>query len=186
MGPRALPFGSPLENQLGPSFAHLHSGPPAARSRAFPAPSRAKTDAQLTLETTELARGGKGAVCPDVRIRLVEPVRFRFRTLPNARRVPPARPARNSGLILHSALRRPTRWAARCVSAAVLGCTLTWASSSLADEDRTEAARQQYRRALEAKHEKNYEEARELLLELWEQAHTYDVAGTLGEVEHKL
>src|SRR5690606_23929000 len=82
--------------------------------------------------------------------------------------------------------RRPTRWAARCVSAAVLGCTLTWASSSLADEDRTEAARQQYRRALEAKHEKNYEEARELLLELWEQAHTYDVAGTLGEVEHKL
>src|SRR5690606_41707956 len=97
MGPRALPFGSPLENQLGPSFAHLHSGPPAARSRAFPAPSRAKTDAQLTLETTELARGGNGAVCPDVGIRLVEPVRFRFRTLPNARRVPPARPARHSG-----------------------------------------------------------------------------------------
>src|SRR5690606_41948235 len=58
-----------------------------------------KTDAQLTLETTELARGGKGAVCPDVRIRLVEPVRFRFRTLPNARRVPPARPARNSGSV---------------------------------------------------------------------------------------
>lgn len=90
-------------------------------------------------------------------------------------------PTFESGLVPRS-----SRWTSRYASAALLGCLLTLASSGHAEEDRTEAARLQYRQALEAKHAKDWEEARELLLELWEQARTYDVAGTLGEVEHKL
>src|SRR5690606_41926053 len=45
-------------------------GSSAPRPGAIPAPSRSPTAAQLTTRTTELARGGKGAVCPQVEVTL--------------------------------------------------------------------------------------------------------------------
>ena len=43
-----------------------------------------------------------------------------------------------------------------------------------------------YRRAHEAMNAKNWSEARRLLLELWNQSETYDVAASLGQVEYEL
>jgi hypothetical protein len=47
-------------------------------------------------------------------------------------------------------------------------------------------AQETYRRAHEAMNAKNWTEARRLLLELWGQAETYDVAASLGQVEYEL
>jgi hypothetical protein len=48
------------------------------------------------------------------------------------------------------------------------------------------APQETYRRAHEAMNAKNWNEARRLLLELWGQAETYDVAASLGQVEYEL
>src|SRR5690606_7249843 len=70
VGARLLSRGESLARLLDPAAAHLHPGSSAPRPGAIPAPSRSPTAAQLTTRTTELARGGKGAVCPQVEVTL--------------------------------------------------------------------------------------------------------------------
>ena len=48
------------------------------------------------------------------------------------------------------------------------------------------APQEAYRRAHDAMNAKNWSEARRLLLELWAQAETYDVAASLGQIEFEL
>lgn len=68
--------------------------------------------------------------------------------------------------------------------------TATLAAPSLAIAQTASAseaeAHEQYRRAIEAFNQKNWSEAQRLLLELWNQSQTYDVALTLGQVEYQL
>jgi hypothetical protein len=70
-------------------------------------------------------------------------------------------------------------------------CLLAWglaATPALAQAATTEPtpAQVQYRKAFEAMRDKDWVEARRLLLDLWDQARTYDVAATLGQVEYQL
>jgi hypothetical protein len=52
--------------------------------------------------------------------------------------------------------------------------------------DAQTSAQLRYRQAVDAFKEKKWDTARRLLLELWQQSHTYDVAYTLGQTEYQL
>jgi len=71
-----------------------------------------------------------------------------------------------------------------CLGFAFVG-SITCASGS-ARAQAPIAAKAQYRRALEAIGKQNWAEARDLLLPLWNEKHTYDVAAALGQAEFNL
>lgn len=72
---------------------------------------------------------------------------------------------------------------ALCLSGALLLARPTLAESAPAELTPAQA---QYRRAHEAMGNKDWDEARRLLLDLWGKSRTYDVAASLGQVEYQL
>src|SRR5438105_10853574 len=74
----------------------------------------------------------------------------------------------------------------RLVRTLALSACLMGAATKAAAQDAAHDANAQYRQAFAALSQRNWLEARRLLLPLWQKAHTWDVASGLGQAEFLL